>query len=210
LRDKAIPTKEEDRAKSVGERLLSTRFDEAFVWAHQLHSGQRRKGTPRPYIGHLMGVAALVLQYGGDEDQAIAALLHDAVEDCGGKPRLEETRQRFGEHVAAMVDGCTDAYGEPKPPWRARKEAYVARIAREPADVRLVSAADKLHNVREILSDYRNLGEAIWSRFQGGREGSLWYYRAMVVAFRAAGSNPLIDELDRAVTQLETLAAKPQ
>jgi len=185
---------------------LTARFDEAFLYASKLHAGQTRKKTGRPYIGHLMGVAALVLQQGGDEDAAIGALLHDAAEDCGGKPILEEIRGRFGERVAQIVDGCTDSYESPKPPWLERKRKYVERARHVSADVRLVSAADKLHNVREILLDYRAQGEEVWERFAGGRDGTLWYYRALVGAFRERGSTPLVDELDRAVSELEQLA----
>ncbi len=186
--------------------LLSQKFDEAFIYAHQLHGRQGRKGTTRPYIAHLMGVTALVLSYDGDEDQAIAALLHDAVEDCGGAPRLEEIREKFGERVARIVEGCTDTDQVPKPPWRERKEAYIRHVRHAPADVRLVSCADKLHNVREILADYRALGEAVWQRFSGGREGTLWYYRALVDAFREGEAVPLVDDLDREVSALEQLA----
>jgi len=187
--------------------MLTSRFEEAFAYAAQLHGGQTRKKTGRPYLGHLMGVTAIVLQYGGDEEQAIAALLHDAVEDCGGKPTLEDIRSRFGDRVAAIVDGCTDAYGEPKPDWRTRKEKYVAHVRTAMLDVVLVSAADKLYNVREIILDYRAHGEAVWPRFHGGREGTLWYYRALVAVFReAVGTHPLVEELDREVKELEHLA----
>ncbi|HYA62641.1 MAG TPA: HD domain-containing protein, partial [Candidatus Sulfotelmatobacter sp.] len=142
----------------------------------------------------------------GDEDMAIAALLHDAVEDQGGLPRLREIRKKFGKRVARIVDGCTDAYVEPKPPWLERKRAYLNRIGNESEDARLVSAADKLSNVRETLHDLRTLGDGVFDRFAGKKEGTLWYYRALVEAFRKAGSNPLIEELDRAVAELESLA----
>lgn len=182
---------------------LSSRFDDAFRYAHDAHRHQRRKKTERPYISHLMGVASLVLQYGGDEEQAMAALLHDVVEDCGGAPRLEEIRRRFGERVARLVDGCTDSDQTPKPPWRERKEGYLRRVLREDADVLLISAADKLYNVREILMDLREHGPGVWARFSGGQEGSLWYYRALVEAFRKRAPGPLVDELQRAVSELE-------
>lgn len=173
-----------------------------------MHAGQRRKGTRRPYIAHVLGVASIVLAYGGDEDEAIAALLHDVPEDCGGRPRLEEIRRMFGARVARIVDGCTDTYESPKPPWLTRKRAYLARIASEPAEVRLVSVADKFHNVREILADYHLVGERIWRRFRGGREGTLWYYRALVPALREAGTLPLVEEYARVVTELEYMARK--
>jgi (p)ppGpp synthase/HD superfamily hydrolase len=190
---------------------LGPRFEEALVYATRLHAGQTRKKTGRPYIGHLLGVTALVLQYGTDEDEAIAALLHDAVEDCGGRPRLGEIRARFGERVARIVEGCTDSFEQDpqrKPPWRARKEQYIAHVRTAEPSVRLVSVADKVHNAREILADVRAHGDAIWSRFTGRKEGSLWYYRALVGAFRDGWAHPLVDELDRTVSELERLAAQ--
>jgi (p)ppGpp synthase/HD superfamily hydrolase len=158
---------------------LGRRFMKAFEFAAAKHAGQTRKASTIPYIAHLMGVASLVLEAGGDEDLAIAALLHDVVEDCGGVPMLKEVRRRFGSRVAKVVDGCTDSYGDPKPPWRERKENYIAHLKTADADTRLVSAADKLNNVRSIVSDYRAIGESIWSRFNGGRDGTLWYYRTL-------------------------------
>jgi (p)ppGpp synthase/HD superfamily hydrolase len=187
---------------------LSPAFREALVFAAELHTAQVRKGTTIPYVAHLLGVAGIVLEHGADEDEAIAALLHDAVEDQGGPPTREAIRQRFGERVAAIVDGCTDADTVPKPPWRARKEAYVAHVRHASPSVLLVSAADKLHNARAILADYRLEGDAVWARFKGGREGTLWYYRALVRAFQNTGrARPsLIDELDRVVSELERAA----
>jgi (p)ppGpp synthase/HD superfamily hydrolase len=165
-----------------------------------------RKKTGRPYIGHLMSVAALVIEYGGDEEMAMAALLHDAVEDQGGLPRLREIRRKFGKRVAHIVDGCTDTYTEPKPAWLARKKSYVQRISRESPEVLLVSAADKLSNVRETLHDLHVQGEAVFERFAGKKDGTLWYYSALVDGFRKTGSNPLFEELARAVSELESLA----
>src|SRR6266542_4446137 len=158
---------------------LGPRFLRAFQFATKMHAGQTRKASTIPYIAHLMAVASLVLEAGGDEDLAIAALLHDVVEDCGGVPVLKEVRRHFGKRVAQIVDGCTDAYAMPKPPWRERKESYIRRLKKEDAGTRLVSAADKLNNVRSILSDYRAIGESVWSRFNGGREGTVWYYRTL-------------------------------
>lgn len=186
---------------------LTTRFDDALVYARQLHAGQIRKGTTIPYVAHLLGVTAIVLEHGGTEDEAIAALLHDAIEDQGGDTTRAEIRHRFGDAVVAIVDGCTDAETIPKPPWRERKETYVAHIAEASPLVRLVSAADKLYNARAILADYRSLGDALWDRFNGGREGTLWYYRALVDAFRAVATSPLVEELDRTVSELERLVA---
>jgi (p)ppGpp synthase/HD superfamily hydrolase len=182
---------------------LSKRFDEAFLYAHEAHRDQRRKKTDRPYISHLMGVASLVLQYGGDEEQAIAALLHDVVEDCGGAPRLAEIREKFGERVARIVDGCTDTDQIPKPPWRERKERYVERVRGEADDVLLVSAADKLYNMREILMDVREHGLSVWERFEGKRGGSLWYYHSLIEAFRGRAAHGLVAELERTVAELK-------
>lgn len=186
---------------------LSPRFEEALIYAARLHGSQLRKGGSIPYVAHLLGVASIALQYGANEDEAIAALLHDAVEDQGGATTREEIRRRFGDKVAEIVDGCTDADSFPKPPWKRRKEAYVAHIRKAPASVRLVSACDKLQNARAILADYRALGDSLWRRFSGGKDGTLWYYRALVQAFREAGTNPLIEELDRVVSEIERLAS---
>src|SRR4051812_35754444 len=141
---------------------LGARFQRAFQFAAEMHRGQTRKASSIPYVAHLIGVTSLVLEAGGDEDLAIAALLHDVVEDCGGTPMLKEVRRRFGSRVAKVVDGCTDAYTDPKPPWRERKERYIARLRNEDKDTRLVSAQDKLNNVRSIVSDYRVGGESVW------------------------------------------------
>jgi len=158
-------------------------------------------------VAHLLGVAAIALEYGADEDEAIAALLHDAIEDQGGPPIREEIRRRFGERVTAIVDGCTDADTVPKPPWRARKEAYIARLRNAPDSVRLVSASDKLHNIRAITHEYRLRGDSLFAHFRGGRDGTLWYYRSVVDALKHGGGDPLVDELDREVSELEQLVA---
>lgn len=184
---------------------LGPRFLRAFQFAARQHSGQVRKASTIPYIAHLMGVASLVLEAGGDEDLAIAALLHDVVEDCGGAPMLKEVRRRFGKRVAEIVDGCTDAYEIPKPPWRERKESYLRRLNKENADTRLVSAADKLNNIRSILSDYRAVGESVWSRFNGGRDGTLWYYRTLRDEFFHSKPNRITRDFNLAVRELESL-----
>lgn len=202
------PRKTKIVRKTEKRPALSQEFISALSYAARLHGSQIRKRTERPYIGHLLGVASIVIEYDGDEEMAIAALLHDAVEDQGGLPRLREVRRKFGERVAEIVDGCTDAYSEPKSPWLDRKCAYLARLSKESADVRLVSAADKLSNARETLHDLRVHGEGVFERFAGKKEGTLWYYRALVKAFRAAGSNPLIEELDRVVSELEAISSK--
>jgi (p)ppGpp synthase/HD superfamily hydrolase len=187
---------------------LGPRFRRAFVFAADKHAKQARKASTIPYIAHLIGVASLVLEAGGDEDLAIAALLHDVVEDCGGAPMLKEVRRRFGSRVAKIVDGCTDAYMYPKPPWRERKENYIARLRKENADTRLVSAADKLNNIRSILSDYRTVGESVWSRFNGGREGTLWYYRTLRDEFLKHKINRITRDFDLAVQELESLTTQ--
>ncbi len=187
--------------------VYSHRFEDALIYAHQLHARQKRKGTSIPYIGHLLGVTSLVIENGGTEDEAIAALLHDAVEDQGGAKTREEIRRRFGEEVAAIVDGLTDTDQTPKPPWRRRKEDYIAHLGHASASVLLVSTADKLHNAQSILRDYRQIGDMVWDRFNGGKTGTLWYYRALVTAFRARGDHPLVQELDRVVSELERLVA---
>lgn len=201
-RQRARPRRQEDGP------LLSPRFERALVLANRLHARQKRKGTEIPYVAHLMTVAGTVLEAGGDEDMAIAALLHDAVEDQGGQPTLRMIRQKFGKRVADIVAGCTDSDAVPKPPWRQRKETYIAHLRHAAPEVRLVSASDKLHNARAVLADYRRLGEALWPRFAGQRDGTLWYYRTLVDTFRAAGSNSVVDELGRVVAELEHWAAE--
>jgi GTP pyrophosphokinase len=186
--------------------MLSARFEEALVYAARLHARQQRKATQVPYVAHLMSVAALVLEYGGGEDEAIAALLHDAVEDQGGSATRGEICRRFGEDVASIVDGCSDTDVEPKPPWRARKEAHLAHMRHASPAVQLVTAADKLHNARSLLEDYRLHGERLWQRFNGGKDGTLWYYRVMVGALSGAPA-ALVCELDRVVSELERLSA---
>jgi GTP pyrophosphokinase len=188
---------------------LSKRFERALAFANQLHQKQVRKGTTVPYMAHLMAVASLALEHGANENEAIAAVLHDAVEDQGGKRTRERIRRRFGERAARIVDECTDADVLPKPPWKERKLAYVAHLARASSSGLLVSASDKLHNARSILADYRLLGERLWPRFAGGREGTLWYYRALIHAYRKAGAVPsLVDELERTVAALEALVKR--
>lgn len=189
--------------------LLGERFQRALNLASELHARQRRKGSDIPYVAHLLGVAAIALEHGADEEEAIAALLHDAVEDQGGLETRERLRREFGERVAAIVDGCTDTDADPKPPWEARKRAYIAKVKEEPASIRLISASDKLHNARSILLDYLRVGEPLWERFAGGQAGTLWYYRSLIEAYRAAERDPridpLVEELNRVVTELERL-----
>lgn len=192
--------------------LLTSRFENALVYATRLHAHQQRKDTGIPYVAHLLGVTALVIEDGGDEDQAIAALLHDAVEDQGGRPRLEEIGRRYGERVAAIVEGCTDWIEEPgrvRPPWRERKERYIAHLGGRSAEVLRVSAADKLYNARAILGDYRRLGDLLFESFSGGKSGVLWYYTELVVAYHGTALRGyLSDELERVVSELVALARR--
>ncbi len=187
---------------------LGSRLQRAFRYAAEKHAGQTRKQTAVPYLSHLMAVASLVLEAGGDEDMAIAALLHDVVEDCGGMPRLREIRKQFGPRVAKIVEGCTDSFGEPKAEWVERKKCYLREVKHADAETRLVSASDKLHNVRTILADYRHDGETIWIRFSGKKEGTLWYYRALSDEYQRRNPNRNTRELEMAVAELERAAGK--
>jgi (p)ppGpp synthase/HD superfamily hydrolase len=166
--------------------ILGDRFETALLMAHRLHRSQERKGFPVPYISHLMSVAALVLEEGGNEDEAIAALLHDAIEDQGGAGTRELLRVTFGDRVCAIIDGCTESQVQPKPAWRERKERHLAQLVNAPPSVLRVTIADKLHNIRSLLADYDRMGEQIWSRFGGGKVGTIWYYREMLVRLRSA------------------------
>ena len=207
-RTPAVKKHQTQRTQGKHRVKLGPRFLHAFRFAAEKHAGQTRRASSIPYIAHLMGVASLVLEFGGDEDLAIAALLHDVVEDCGGASMLKEVRRKFGSRVAKIVGGCTDSDLEPKPPWRERKETYIEHLKSADAETRLVSAADKLNNVRSILSDYREVGESIWNRFNGGREGTLWYYRALLEEFLRGKPSRLIRELELAVKELEASAKR--
>ena len=186
-----------------------TRFESALVYANQVHHGQFRKGTGIPYMAHILGVVAIALEYGASEDEAIGALLHDAAEDGGGEARLAEIRARFGDAVGDIVFGCSDSlaeHPEDKLPWRDRKEAYLSHIAGASDSVCLVSAADKLHNVRSIIRDLRMHGDEVWERFQGKRDGTLWYYEAVTGALLSQYRAPLSRDLLREVEELLHLA----
>lgn len=181
---------------------MSDRFCEAVALASRLHRGQRRKGNGGPYLSHLLGVAALVMDAGGDEDECIAALLHDAVEDQGGAATARVIRRQFGPRVARAVEECSEdrSVGQS---WRDRKSASVRRVAQLTPSALLVLSADKLHNARSLAAAHREAGSAVWARFHGGRDGTLWYYRAMADAIAAAGGGPLAGELEEAVRDLE-------
>lgn len=186
-----------------------SRVERAIIYAVRAHSRQRRKGTATPYIVHPLSVATEVLAAGGSDDEVIAALFHDLVEDQGGPARLTDIRDRFGAAVADIVEGCTDALETPKPPWRGRKERYLAHLREAPPSVLRVSAADKLDNARAILRDHRAIGPAVFSRFNVGKAETLWYYRRLVEEFQAASPGPLVDELARVVADLCREAGEP-
>jgi hypothetical protein len=183
---------------------LGVQFETALAYAAQVHAGHPRKGTRIPYVSHLLAVAALVLEDGGNEEQAIAALLHDAVEDRGGAERLADIESRFGREVAAIVLGCSDSYTIPKPPWRERKDRYIAHLGGADPRVVRVSLADKVHNARALLLDYREHEEELWRRFDPESD-QLWYYRALANAFREVSDSRLVAELERLTTELEDL-----
>jgi (p)ppGpp synthase/HD superfamily hydrolase len=188
--------------------FLTERFESALVFATQLHAEQKRKRSSVPYIAHLLGVTSLVLEDGGEEDEAIAALLHDAVEDQGGLDTLAEIRLRFGSQVAEIVDALTDSYSDPKPPWQERKQDYITSIRSANPSVIRVSLADKVYNARATLRDIRQEGEKGWERFNGGKEGTLWYYRQLIQEFQVHGSSNLLGELIRTVEDLERVSAE--
>jgi len=192
---------------------LTIRFDHALLFAAQVHRNQDRKKSGIPYLSHLLGVASIVLDYGGDEEMAIAALLHDAVEDHGGRPMLRVIDQMFGARVAKIVDGCTDSYAEDpkkKEGWERRKFRYLRRVRHEDAETRFVSAADKLYNVRAVLRDLRYNGDSAFARFSAPKAKIIWYYRSLVNQYRGGGVThllkPLIDDLDRVVMEVEHLS----
>ena len=186
--------------------ILTNRFEEALNLTYCLHANQKRKCTQIPYIAHLLGVTALVLEDGGGEDEAIAALLHDAVEDQGGVETLDIIRDRFGERVAFIVEALTDSYEIPKPDWRVRKENYIAHLKAVPSDVRRVSLADKLYNARSILAALQTEGDKTWMRFNGGEEGTLWYYQSLVSVFSMTGDDLMTSELARVVSEIKRFA----
>jgi (p)ppGpp synthase/HD superfamily hydrolase len=195
---------------------LTERFTIAVDYARQVHT-ERRKGTDVPYMAHLLGVAAQVMgevgyvRFSVTEDMVIAALLHDAAEDHGGLPRLKDIEHNFGSNVARMVAGLSDSLIEnpgKKQPWLERKQAYILRLRKEPAEVQLISAADKLYNARAILEDYREIGPRIWERFKRGRNDQIWYFDELVKVFKSSGVNRIVDELERVVNELRQVSAK--
>jgi GTP pyrophosphokinase len=195
---------------------FTDRLTRAVDYARHLHI-ERRKGTGIPAMAHLFGVASLVIGEAGltdfpvTEDMVVAALLHDAVEDHGGEPRLEDIRQNFGANVARMVEGLSDSLAEDsnaKDRWEQRKQAYIERLRHEPADVRLISVADKLYNARSILEDYRLIGPEVWRRFKRGRDLQIWYFDSILEVFKSTGKTRIVDEFERVVTKLKQITAK--
>ena len=187
---------------------LGPEFEDALVYAARVHALQNRQGTDIPYIAHLLAVTSLVLENGGDAEEAIAALLHDAAEDQGGRPRLEDIRRRFGNRVADIVYGCTDTFEDPKPCWRPRKEKYIKDLETSSPEVRRVALADKLHNARCILADFRTVGDRVWDRFNADRDDIFWYYRSLVHVFQTTHTNGMAEDLGRTVTELERVVAE--
>jgi GTP pyrophosphokinase len=189
------------------------RFLEALTYASRLHANQSRKSTDIPYVSHLFGVASIAIEYGADMDEAIGALLHDAAEDCGGRLRLEEIKAKFGGRVAEIVEGCTDTFETPKPAWVMRKTGYIAHLRHASASIRLVSAADKLHNARSILKDFRVHKQGVFGRFKDKKEwDTVWYYSRLSREFVELGGGELAAELARVVGKIEKelLAASPE
>lgn len=182
---------------------LSDQFLSAFEFAFQLHRNQLRKGSEIPYMSHLIGVAALVMEDGGDETEAIAALLHDSVEDQGGAVTLEKVKQKFGDRVASIVEYCTDSMETPKPPWKDRKQALIEKAGAAGVSEFKILIADKLHNLRSIRYALQRFGGEVWGRFKGGREGSLWYYQLLLTTFRSRGDHPYLDEMEVILEYLE-------
>lgn len=188
------------RAMMVSARLVS-----AFSLAVQVHGDHVRKGTGVPYLTHLMAVSSLVAEYGGDEDLMIAALLHDTLEDRPDRITLPQIIARFGWRVGHVVHGCTDSHQLPKLPWEQRKTVFLERLHRESADVKLVAAADKLHNASSLLRDARILGDSHWARFNASKERQCWYLRSCVEALRDGWSNEIVVTLKQTVENLERL-----
>lgn len=187
--------------------LLSPKFALALQFANEIHSTQTRKGLGAPYISHLMAVSGLVLEYGGNEAQAIAALLHDAAEDCGGRPMLETVRVMFGDDVAKIVEACTDTFDDPKPDWLPRKKSYLSAMATKPGSTKLVTCADKLHNISHTLRDIKNEGAEAWkARMEGTSNSSsakqCWYYLGCLESLSTGWTDPILDEFARAVILL--------
>lgn len=198
----------------ISRLVLTERFTQAVEYARQLHT-EYRKGTDIPYMAHLLGVAALVMGEAGGrvcvtEDMIVAALLHDAVEDHGGMPRLREIEERFGAEVARMVAGLSDTFAQDhdkKEGWEDRKITYLARLRQEPDDVLLISAADKLYNAKSILDDFKEIGPKVFERFKRGADRQLWYFDEILKVFLSHPRNRIVNDLERVVRELHTLVS---
>lgn len=193
---------------------LGPEFEAALAYAARAHRTQLRNDTKIPYVSHLLGVAALVLQDGGNQEEAIAGLLHDAAEDQGGQARLEDIRQRFGIEVARIVEACSDSLppdGRSREAWRPRKHRYLGHLRQADRSVLRVTCADKLDNARAVLADHRRIGDAVFERFEAGKDGTLAYYALLLDILRARFPGSLTEELDRVLTELwrRAAAARP-
>ena len=187
----------------------SERVVEAFALMYELHRTQLRKGSRTPYITHLLGVASLVGGHGGDENQFIAALLHDAVEDQGGRETLEKIRAEFGDDVAGLVLACSDADTDPKPPWQERKDQFLESVRKADGRVKLIVAADKLHNSRELAGHLLDRGPEVWKIFKAGKERTLWFQAEILKALEQGGwRHPILRELNDAVDMLHRTAQR--
>lgn len=183
--------------------VLSERVDQAILLAMKWHRHQMRKSTDIPYASHLLAVAGMVAEMGGSEDEIIAALLHDAAEDQGGRDTLAAIEREFGKTVADIVESCSDTFESPKPPWRQRKESYIEHLAEASIGALRVSLADKIHNARTIVFDLRQYGNQVFEKFNGGRDGTLWYYRSVAHVMKQRFPHPCwADELTRLVDEM--------
>jgi len=185
---------------------LTSRFETALGFAFQLHKNQYRKGSNIPYISHLLAVTAIVIENGGSENQAIAALLHDAVEDQGGYDTLHKIEDLFGSEVAEIVEGCTDAFTDPKPEWKGRKMAFLKKLKQSPDSILLVSLADKVHNAHSLLRDLQLKEKNVWEKFKGGKEGTLWYYQSLVEILNTSSYPYLTSEFSHVVIKIVQLS----
>ena len=186
---------------------LTSRFESALVYATQLHANQVRKGSQIPYVSHLLSVTALVLEDGGNEDEAISALLHDAIEDQGGEATYQIIKEKFGDTVANIVLDCSESVTIPKPPWKERKLASLEHLCHATPSVRRIMLADKLHNVRSILADWHREGEIVWQRFRGGKQGTLWYYNSLADIVRRNNDSFFRTEILTAIEKLNRVSA---
>lgn len=193
--------------RQVDSPVLGRRFREALSFAFDVHASQIRAGSEAPYVGHLLGVAALVIEDGGSEDEAIAALLHDAAENQGGEDMIIRISEWLGDDVARIVRACSDTLESPKPPWRERKEDYLSQLERAEPDELRVALADKLYNARSIVMNHRRLGAVAWGRFYASRDEMLWYYRSLSEIFLERAPGPLADELAATLAVLEARVA---